>query len=155
MAIAFEMQVEFDGDRSLRKQFLDAAGQIFVPIMINGKKIEFHTPGNTFVTIPADAWTNISITPKNVGHGVSFDTGDFIALNKHEMLELSLHMYYCLKDVPGYVYALVGWELDNITSTVKSYMKSPAYVPEGLVIHKNKADKFKQHGQVEFDRAHV
>lgn len=155
MAIIFEMQVDFDNNRTACHTFCEYMADRLTPVTINGKTISFHPPGGTFVTIPAHAWTNVSLCPRDVGHGLSCDIGGFIALNDDEMFELSTWMYQLLKDAPGYTCALVGWELGNINSIIDSYRLNPVYTPDGLVLHKEKYKNFISDKWEEFDQNHV
>ena len=154
MAIIFEMQVDFDDDREACRLFCEYMANKLDPFMINGKTINFHSPSSTFVSIPADGWTNITICPMNIGFGVSCDYGDHITMTDDEMFELSLYMYQFIKCAPGYTCALVGWELGDINTIVDNYRKEPAYTADGLVLHKDKYGDFKLEGREEFDEHH-
>ena len=155
MAIIFEMQVEFDGDFSAQKRFCEYMGDIIKPAEINGKHIAFHLPKMTFVTIPANAWTNTSIVPMNVGFGVSFDPDDkHIELNDEEMFQLSLHMYDFLRGAPGYSLAMTGWELGMVDSFAPTAEDDVSQLPDGLVLHSQKYSKWISAPMVLFDDYH-
>ena len=155
MAISFEMQVDFENDRIARRIFCEYMADKLAPVTINDKKIQFHLPRNTFATVPADAWTNISICPMNIGHRVSYDKGKFIPLSDDEMFELSMYMYQSIKQAPGYLCALVGWELGNMNSIIENFRQNHEYIPDGLVLHKEKYKDLKLDKLMDFDREHV
>lgn len=155
MAIIFEMQIEFDGDFSAQNIFFEYMNDILKPVEINGKRIDFHKPLKTFVTVPANGWTNTSIIPKNVGHALSNERAeDFIEVSDDEMYTLSLRMYDFLRGAPGYTAAATGWEIGMIDHLIPNEEEGASYMPDGLVIHSQKYSRLLSNLVVPFDDEH-
>ena len=109
MAIVFDLQIEFLDTEFELKAFSKQLQKRITPF----GEIGFHPLGNTFVTASGPYRGQLSVTPKNVGFGVSLDQGDgcLHQLDDDECLKLSLHMYDFIRDLPYYQLALVGWEI--------------------------------------------
>jgi len=117
MAISFDLEISFlDKDYDF-DDFVDSLHQRVTPF----KKIDFHRIYKTFVTTKGSDPSQLSLTPKNVSFGHSKDTDRTIHhdVSNEECLDLSLHMYDFIKDLPYFQLALVGWELGYLSNYLK------------------------------------
>ncbi|MDH5180371.1 MAG: hypothetical protein OEZ39_00790 [Gammaproteobacteria bacterium] len=154
MAICFDLQISFLDDEVDHSAFAALLAQRIKPF----RDIEFHPLSHTFVTVDGPYQPQQHVTPKNVGFAVSYDTGQHREMDDEECLDLSLHMYDFIRDLPYYQIALVGWEI-NFLSDYLTWDESDRVIEvaevEGLVAAKrlfeHVADKAVW---VEFDKNH-
>ncbi len=155
MAISFSLEISFLDVEFEFNVFSEQLAASIKPF----KKIGFHPLKNTFVTVDGPYSGQLSVTPKNVGMGVSFDEGGCKHdIDDEEALVLSLHMYEFIKGLPYYQLALIGWELGFLSNYLEfdneNRIIGIAEV-EGLVVTnellKNVKDKS---AWIDFDESH-
>ena len=156
MAICFDMQISFLDEVINIHEFSSLLDKRVTPY----KNIHFHPLDNVFHGLDNTGYEQVNVIPKNVGLAVPFDDDGFMhKVDDKECLNLSIHMYEFIKDLPKFQIALVGWEIGKLYDYLK-YNEEGKIVDiestEGLVISnelfsliKNKAD------WVEFDSNHM
>lgn len=151
MAIAFELQVTF-GEPSAGQPFFDYVNARLEPVTIRDKVIGIHPAYGSFANPERHPIHYVSIVPKGVGMGVSFDRDeDRVRLNGDELLELSLYLYDCLRGAPQYEGAVAGWEVTGI-DPVKDALEGSSF--EGQVVPSALADRLGDEWKA-FDDTHI
>ncbi len=113
MAIAFELVVDFGGDRESAERCHQWLESRIRPVHIDEFTISIHRP-----LISGYPYTNptrfkVSVVPANVGCAVAIDdTDDRIPLNDDQLSRLGLYLYELLRGAPDYQLAMVGWDVD-------------------------------------------
>jgi len=155
MAICFDLEISFLDVEFDFEDFSTRLAHRVKPF----KKIAFHPLKNTFITVDGPYQGQLSVTPKNVGMGVSLDEGGCEHdIDDDEALKLSLHMYGFIKSLPDFQMALVGWEL-GFLSNYLIFNKTGEVIDvaevEGLVVSNELLEKVNDKSSwVEFDTKH-
>ncbi|BCE00488.1 hypothetical protein [Marinicellulosiphila megalodicopiae] len=157
MAIIFDLQIQFLNKNANYHDLYNTLNSKVTPF----EGIDFHKVNNTFITADGPVNSQVSICPENVGLAVSFDdlSKGRVKLSEEKMLELSLHMYDFIKDVPEVDLAIVGWEIGSLDVSYLTFDKNEKVVEvaevEGLVVSNHLFEHaFKSSEWEEFDATH-
>jgi len=155
MAICFDLEISFLNVEYDLQLFLEQLAPTIKPF----KNIDFHPLKNSFITVDGPYQGQLSVTPKNVGMGVSFDDdAPYHDVDDEEALKLSLHMYEFIRGLPEYQMALVGWELGFLSNYLKHDQAGQVVevaAIEGLVVANELFEKVKDSSRwIDFDSRH-
>ena len=113
MAIAFELVVDFAGDKDAAdycRQWLESR---IGPVVIDDYTITIHPPFISSYPHINPTRFQVSIVPANVGCAVALDeTDNRLPLTSAQLTRLGEFLYDCLRGAPGYQLAMVGWDVD-------------------------------------------
>ena len=113
MAIAFELVVDFGGDKQSADDCLKWLSARITPVTIDQYEIAIHPPQASGYPFGAPTRFQVSVIPANVGCAVALDvTDDRIPLNDFQLSRLGRSLYDVLRGAPCYELAMVGWDVD-------------------------------------------